>query len=153
MKIKVLSYILAIFCLLVGGATPAFAQGTAFIYQGRLTDGTNAANGNYDLRFYLRDALVVGNPVGSTNTLAPMVVSNGLFTVTLDFGAGIFTGPARWLEIGVRTNGSVAAYATLTPRQALTATPYAVLAGNAGNLGGQPSTAFAPVSGSSTSIA
>ena len=134
MKIKVLSYILAIFCLLVGGATPAFAQGTAFIYQGRLTDGTNAANGNYDLRFYLRDALVVGNPVGSTNTLAPMVVSNGLFTVTLDFGAGIFTGPARWLEIGVRTNGSVAAYATLTPRQALTATPYAIFAATAASV-------------------
>jgi hypothetical protein len=29
----------------------AHAQGTAFTYQGRLYDGTNAAAGNYDLHF------------------------------------------------------------------------------------------------------
>ena len=32
-------------------------------------------------------------------------VTNGIFTVTLDFGASVFTGPARWLEVGVETNG------------------------------------------------
>jgi len=153
MKIKILFRILALVCLLAASATPAFAQGTAFTYQGRLNDGTNPANGNYDLRFYLRDALVAGSPVGSTNTFAPVGVTNGQFAVTLDFGAGIFTGPARWLEMGVRTNGSVGVYTTLSPRQALTATPYAILAGNAGNLGGQPATAFAPISGSSSYVA
>jgi len=45
---------------------------------------------------------VAGNPVGVTNRLAPVNASNGLFSVTLDFGSGIFTGPSRWLEIGVR---------------------------------------------------
>ena len=104
----------------------SFAQGTAFTYQGRLTDSGSPANRSYDLTFYLRDALTAGNPVGTTNTVAPVVVTNGLFTVTLDFGDGIFTGPARWLEIGVRTNGSAGAYATLAPRQPLTATPYAI---------------------------
>ena len=108
----------------------AFAQGTGFTYQGRLNDGANPANGNYDMRFYLRDALSAGNPVGTTNTLAPVAVSNGLFTVVLDFGSGIFTGPARWLEIAARTNGSVSAYSALSPRQALTAAPYAITAGN-----------------------
>jgi hypothetical protein len=108
----------------------AFAQGTAFTYQGRLLDTSSPANGNYDMRFYLRDALSGGNPVGATNTLAPVAVSNGLFTVVLDYGSGIFTGPARWLEIGVRTNGSVSAYFTLSPREALTAVPYAITAGN-----------------------
>jgi len=55
-------------------------------------------------------------------------VSNGLFTVTLDFG-NQFPGANRWLEIGVRTNG-VGAYTTLSPRQPITATPYAITAGN-----------------------
>ena len=108
----------------------ASAQGTAFTYQGRLTDNGNPANGNYDLQFYLRDALVAGNPVGVTNTIAPVAANNGLFTVTLDFGPDIFTGPGRWLEIGARTNGSMAAYTTLAPRQPLTPTPYAITASN-----------------------
>ena len=112
----------------------AQAQGTAFTYQGRLNASGNPANGSYDMQFYLRDALTAGNPVGDTNTLAPVAATNGLFTVMLDFGAGIFTGPARWLEIGVRTNGSAGAYTTLTPRQALTTTPYAIFSENiAGN--------------------
>ena len=35
----------------------AHAQGTAFTYQGRLNDGANPANGDYDLRFAIYDAL------------------------------------------------------------------------------------------------
>jgi len=42
--------------------------------------------------------------------------------VTLDFGSGVFTGNARWLEIAVRTNGA-SGFVTLTPRQPLTPTP------------------------------
>ena len=103
----------------------ASAQPTAFTYQGRLTDNSQPANGSYDFHFYLRDAGSNGNPVGTTNTIAPVAVSNGLFTVTLDFGSGIFTGPDRWLEIGVRTNGSLAAYSILIPRQQITSAPYA----------------------------
>jgi hypothetical protein len=111
-----------------------FAQGTAFTYQGRLADGGAPANSNYDMQFYLRDAASNGNPVGTTNTLAPVPTSNGLFTVVLDFGAGIFTGNALWLEIGVRTNGSVSPYTTLSPRQPLTPSPYAIMANSASNL-------------------
>jgi 3-isopropylmalate/(R)-2-methylmalate dehydratase small subunit len=58
-------------------------------------------------------------------------VTNGLFTVTLDFGAGVFTGASRWLEIGVRTNGG-ASFTVLSPRQPLTPTPYALYAPSAG---------------------
>jgi trimeric autotransporter adhesin len=109
----------------------ALAQGTVFTYQGRLNDNGNPANGSYDLQFYLRDAAVAGNAVGNTNTLAPVAVSNGVFTVNLDFGAAPFaTGANRWLEIGVRPNGSIAPYSTLAPRQAITATPYAITASN-----------------------
>ncbi|HWX18471.1 MAG TPA: tail fiber domain-containing protein [Candidatus Binatia bacterium] len=106
-----------------------FAQGTAFTYQGRLNDGANPANGNYDLRFALFDALALGNQVGSPLTNAATAVSNGLFTVGLDFGGGVFPGADRWLDISVRTNNA-GAFAPLSPRQKLTATPYAITAGN-----------------------
>ena len=60
-----------------------------------------------------------------------MAVSNGLFTTTLDYGANIFTGPSRWLEIRVAPF-ETSAFATLAPRQPLTPTPYAMYAPNAG---------------------
>jgi len=123
----------------------AAAQGTQFTYQGRLTSGTNAANGTYDLTFSLFTISSGPGQVASSITNAATPVSNGLFTVTLDFGAN-FPGANRWLEIGVRTNGG-GAYTTLSPRQALTATPYAIMAGNAANLGGQTSTAFVAKAG------
>jgi len=110
------------------------AQGTAFTYQGRLNDGANPANGNYDLQFTIYDALSAGNSVAGPITNAPTGATNGLFTVTLDFGSGAFTGPALWLEIGVRTNGSAGVYTTLAPRRALTPAPYAIFSENiAGN--------------------
>ena len=37
--------------------TIAFAQNTAFTYQGKLTDGTGPANGQYDLQFKLVDSI------------------------------------------------------------------------------------------------
>lgn len=108
-------------------ATPL---GTAFTYQGRLNDGGRPANGSYDLKFTLYDT--GPGPVAGPLTNAPVAVSNGLFTVTLDFGTGVFAGDARWLEIGVRTNGTAADFTALTPRQALTPGPYALYAASSG---------------------
>ena len=99
-----------------------------------MNDSGLPASGNYDLRFAIYDAgTVPGVIIAGPLTNRATVVSNGLFTLTLDFGAGVFTGPARWLEIGVRTNGA-ADYTTLAPRQAITPMPYAVMAGSASNL-------------------
>jgi hypothetical protein len=110
------------FCL------PAFAQGTAFTYQGRLNDGANPASGIYDLRFEIYDTLSGGTRQGGTLTNAATGVSNGLFTVTLDFG-NQFPGADRWLEIGVRTNG-VGNFTALAPRQQITPSPYAIYSGS-----------------------
>lgn len=106
----------------------AYAQGTAFTYQGRLNDGANPANGTYDLQFALFDAASGGTQQSGTWTQLTQGVTNGLFTVTLDFGS-FFPGADRWLEIGVRTNGG-SSFTTLAPRQKFTATPYAITAGN-----------------------
>ena len=105
------------------------AQGTAFTYQGRLNIGTNVATGSYDLRFALLDAVTAGAQQGNLLTNSATAVSNGLFTVTLDFG-NQFPGAARWLEMAVRTNG-LTTFTNLAPRQPLTPTPYAVYAGSA----------------------
>ena len=66
-------------------------------------------------------------------TNAPVGVTNGLFTVTLNFGASVFNGGALSLEIGVRTNGATSAYNVLSPRQTLTSVPYAIQSLNASN--------------------
>lgn len=114
---------------------PAIAQGTAFTYQGRLNVGTNPATGLFDMRFHIYSAESGGTLVAGPITNAPVAVTNGLFAVGLDFGAGVFTGASNWLQIGVRTNGSTVAYASLLPRQQLTPTPYAIYAESANAAG------------------
>lgn len=121
--------------LLLGMAGPAFAQGTAFMYHGRLNDNSSPANGSYDLIFSVFDTNNAGNQVGSPLTNTLVGVTNGLFAALLDFGPGVFTGPERWLEMGVRTNG-LGGFTTLNPRQLLTPTPYAIMANTASNLSG-----------------
>jgi Chaperone of endosialidase len=104
--------------------------GTAFTYQGRLADGGNSASGSYDLKFTLYDD-ASGGSVSGVLTNAATPVTNGLFTVTLDFGA-VFDGTALWLEIAVRTNGA-GAFTQLNPRQPLTPAPFAFYALTASN--------------------
>jgi len=117
-------------------SSTALAQTTAFTYQGKLTDAGNPANGNYDLQFKLFDALSGGTQQGATLVRNPVAASAGVFTVTLDFGANVFSGADRYLEIGVRPAGSVNAYTVLAPRQPVTPTPYAIRSMNATQLGG-----------------
>lgn len=110
---------------------PRAALGTAFTYQGQLKDGGNPANGAYDFEFALYDALSGGAQIGSTVSANDVTVTNGYFTTPLDFGASAFTGDKRYLEIRVRPGASSGAYTTLSPRQELTATPYALYAKSA----------------------
>lgn len=109
-----------------GLSAQAQAVGTALTYQGRLTDDGSPANGEYDFRFTLYDAATAGTQVGSMVSKENTTVTDGLFTVELDFGSDVFTGEARYLEIGVRPGDSGGIFTTLSPRQALTPAPYAL---------------------------
>jgi hypothetical protein len=97
------------------------SPGTAFTYQGRLSNGGTPANGSYDLRFKLFTDPTTGSPIGTVDK-GGVTVTNGLFTVLLDFG-DVFDGTPLYLEVSVGPG-----YTPLLPRQALTPTPYAIYA-------------------------
>ncbi len=103
----------------------AAAVGTAFTYQGQLENGDGPVNASCDFEFALYDAATYGR---GTSPLAKTAnVSDGLFSVALDFGAGAFDGEARWLEIAACCP-STCTPTTLDPRQELTPAPYALYA-------------------------
>jgi hypothetical protein len=108
-----------------------FAQGTAFTYQGRLNSSGSPVNGSYDLTFTLYTTNVTGSAIAGPVTNSATAVTNGLFTTLVDFGPGVFTGTSNWLAIAVRTNAT-GSFTTLTPRQQVTSTPYALYSANAG---------------------
>jgi hypothetical protein len=106
----------------------ALAQGTAFTYQGRLSDNGTNFTGNAEFQPTLWDALSGGTQVAAHSPASIIVgVTNGLFVLPLDFGAN-FPGANRWLQLEVRTTNGP--FTTLSPRQPITAAPYAVTASN-----------------------
>jgi hypothetical protein len=120
-------------------AAPLLAPvGTAFTYQGYITDTGSPANGSYNIAFKLYNDASGGTQVGSTVTKNAVTVSDGYFTVELDFG-DVFDGTALWLEIEVQGPGDPG-FTALSPRQPLRPTPYAI---NADKVDGLDSSAFA----------
>lgn len=109
------------------------AQGTAFMYQGKLDSGGSPANGSYDIDFTLYPTNSGGTAVAGPLTNVATGVTNGLFTVILDFGPGVFTGSNYWLDIAVSTNGANT-FTELVPRQPLLPVPYAIMANGSSNL-------------------
>src|ERR1039458_8821805 len=131
-QIKHLLIALTLLSALNSQLSIAFAQGTAFTYQGRLQNNGSPASGTYNLTFAVFTDSNGVNQVGSTLTNTATGITNGLFTVVLDFGQGIFTGTPLWLQIGAETNGA-SSFTTLTPLQQLTPAPYAIYAPSAGS--------------------
>ncbi len=145
--------ITALFLILAMAAIPVLAQSTAFSYQGALSDGSQPANGNYNFEFRLYDSLSGGTQVGSSVIANGVTVTDGSFSVTLDFGSQ-FPGADRWIEILVLQSTSadsedtVLGATTLSPRQKVGSAPYAIkslnanTATNATQLGGISSTEY-----------
>ncbi len=121
--------------LLAGAAHAQVPVGSAFTYQGRLTDGAAPANGTYDLSFHLwrhPTSTDVLDHVAGPICVDDVNVTDGLFSVDLDFGAASFNAEARWLSIGVRPDSTPgncatpAGYAGLSPRQRLAPAPFSI---------------------------
>jgi len=93
------------------------------------------ADGTYDFRFQMAADSLGSNYVASPFLTNDVSVANGLFTVAMDFGAGVFNGNNYWLEVDVRTNGA-SDYTALKPLQPLMPTPYAVFSATSSNLSG-----------------
>jgi hypothetical protein len=127
-------------CLLafVMSAVGAESVGTAFTYQGRLTDKEQPADGRYDFQFSLYDTDVDGEPLRKPVLIPEVQVLNGLFTVGVDFGTP-FTGGSRWLQVEMRPSGEPD-FSALTPRQFLSAVPHAGFADTAGTAVTVPAT-------------
>ncbi len=117
--------------LAVAQAPDATPLGTSFTYQGELLSSGTPYSGTCDFQFGLYDAATMGTAVGELTT-TDIAVSEGIFTTQLDFGSDKFTGDNRWLEIWVRCPAGSGTYQPLSPRQALTAAPYALYASSSG---------------------
>lgn len=130
------------------GAPATTAIGSSFTYQGQLKNAAGEpVEAICDLRFTLWDAAEAGGQIGGESLAAGLPVAAGYFTAQVnasgEFGASAFAGEPRWLEISVRCPAGSGDYAVLTPRQPLTAAPYASYAAQAagapwGGLSGVP---------------
>jgi hypothetical protein len=110
---------------MVALAPPVWA-GSAFTYQGQLQFNGQPVNATCSFEFSLWDAASAGSQQGSTLNRSNVTVTNGLFTVQLDFGATALGSGDRWLETSVGCAG-LSGLVTLS-RQPLTSAPYAFLA-------------------------
>ena len=119
-----------------GEAVQAAASGSEFTYQGYLTDNAGAPiHDSCEINVGLWDALTGGSRLGEEDVNKNVQVMEGYFTLKLNdagqYGAGAFDGAPRFMEISVRCDGS-GEQQLLSPRQPLSAAPYAVYAAKGG---------------------
>jgi hypothetical protein len=108
------------------------ATPTTINYQGQLQDASGPVTDTHEMTFRLFDSESGAGQIGSELSFAAVSVENGLFQVDLDFGEEAFSQGNAWLEIEVESN-------ILTPRQRVTAVPFALHALNAQSDGGDDS--------------
>jgi hypothetical protein len=110
--------------LLSWPAASGAQMGTDFSYHGTLADTGGPTNGVRDIQVTLFDAATGGAVVGGPLDFDDVVVTEGRFTLELDFGA-VFDGSPVWLEFALRNGASVGDHVIMAPRQKLHAVPYA----------------------------
>lgn len=134
MRNKVIIAAFVLIWSVFAASAPAVPLGTAFTYQGQVQLSGGNLNDTADFQFDLWDDAGAGSPptggvqIGATQTANSIQVVNGYFTVQVDFGANIFDGNARWLGIAMRSPAGSGNFVSLSPRQPVTASPYALYA-------------------------
>jgi|GEM_PF-4721080 len=104
-----------------------------FTYQGELIDNGTPANGLYDMAIQAFTTLSGSTTIGVPSNhqdgtpIPAITVTDGIFTIdNVNIGVNAFDGDAIWLEISVKKSSDIGAnYVPLSPRQKLTAVPYA----------------------------
>lgn len=86
------------------GVVNAQVLTNAFTYQGVLRGSGGLIQTMVDFEFKIFDAAAGENQVGPTLVASTVTMDAGLFAVSMDFNAGVFSGQQRWIEIGVRNS-------------------------------------------------
>ncbi len=101
--------------------------GSGFSYQGQLLDSGVPANEKYDIIFRAYNQETGGLDIAE-ESFTDIQVDNGLFNISeLDLGDAVFMGNEVWLELSV-SKANEGNFITLSPRQRISAAPYAVQA-------------------------
>lgn len=104
-----------------------------FTYQGFVTEAGTPVTGTRDIRleFWSSPYSTFGGDSRGTYTATNVQITNGRFTVLVPREAQYLTDDRQlFVEIGVREPGG-SAFTVLSPRQQITAAPYAIHAANA----------------------
>jgi hypothetical protein len=112
------------------GTSPVFAVPGLINYQGKLTDsGGNSLDGVFSMTFRLYSASSDGSSLW--NETQSVSVTDGIYSIELGsvspFPAGLFDNAALYLEVVIGDE-------TLSPRQPLTSTAFAMKAADADTL-------------------
>ncbi len=103
--------------------------GSTFTYQGHLRHAGAPLTGTANLRCTLYNAMTGGSVVAGPLSISGVNVVDGLFMVELDFGAAVFDGSPRYIEISVADDQS-GEFSTLAPRQMVSSAPQAIFSDN-----------------------
>ena len=101
--------------------------GTALTHKGEYKPSGTAVTGVYDFQIVLFDIATLGAPIVSPVIHENVPVTQGNFTVEINYGAPPFaTATQYWLETRVRPGTSTGTFTVLPVRQKLNAVPYAL---------------------------
>jgi hypothetical protein len=103
---------------------PQASPSTSFTYQGELNQNNIPYNGVCNFQFQLFSASNGTGPLGTQNNLNAVTVTDGLFTVSLDFG-NQFNGSERYLKTSVQCTGDPG-FTALSPLTTVKPAPYSV---------------------------